>query len=214
MRLSPSEVNDVSGIEWGAVSTAVEGECQQGVLSMAATEGRESCVPASAPASSLWPGSPLGRGVRMQRYLGPALLVFLQFGCATAGRPAEDPSGTYFFEAWSGERVFRGELTVRASRGAWVGSIQFEGGQRLEAVRMSYEEGELVLVAEGPARMVRVIATITGSRMRGTWSGGDASGSFRAKRAIYGGLRWTPLGGGQTVRAGGSLPWVRGRTPD
>ena len=106
--------------------------------------------------------------------------------CATTGRSPADPSGVYHFEAWSGEWANRGTLVLRSLDGGWTGRLEFDGSPALEAVRVSYDDGSLVFVAEGGARLVRIVATVTGGRIDGTWSSGDSSGTFVARRQTFG----------------------------
>ena len=84
-------------------------------------------------------------------------------------------------------QVVHGTLRLhRLSDASWTGSIEVDAAPSVEAVKVDYDDdGQLVFVAEGPSRLIRVVATISGAEIEGTWSIGGRSGVFRATKALF-----------------------------
>ena len=110
------------------------------------------------------------------------LLAVALSGCATPSKVPPDPSGTYRFEAWSGDRAHTGVLDIRGVEGEWTGSIWFEYSGLADLIHFEIEDGALRLTAEGPDSLIRVNAHFSGSRLSGTWSSRNQGGRFRAEK--------------------------------
>jgi hypothetical protein len=120
--------------------------------------------------------------VRTTHQILVAALVALLLGCATPSETVRRLAGTYRFEAWSEQQVFLGSLELSRSDVALDCLLSFEPLGLMHTLRCDLSGTTLTVVAEGPARIVRIIASVAGSEITGTWSSGQTAGLFRARR--------------------------------
>ena len=114
-------------------------------------------------------------------------------GCASTNKRVADVSGSYRFQAEGGDQILTGVLVIsRTADDDWTGRIAFDRSGALKTIGFEIEGSSFRLTAEGRGPVVRVHGTISGSEIRGTWSGGAGAGGFHAQKDAWGQQLWAP----------------------
>jgi hypothetical protein len=74
---------------------------------------------------------------------------------------------------------------IRDDGGSWTGQVSVDEAGLLRTVFLEPGDGDLRLTAEGSGGMFRIIASMSGSKITGSWVSSGEGGRFLARKSAW-----------------------------